>query len=174
MAGKKGKKIVKWKLMKDELRRMYWEDNMKQSEIASKYNVCSEAVAGAMRRLGIPRRERCLWNCGESHYGWKGGRPKTKNGYIEVKIAKDDFFYSMANKRGYVKEHRLVMAKHLGRCLHIWEIVHHINHIRDDNRIKNLQLVTEDRHTQITRLEIEIKRLKDKLMKYEQKVVQGL
>jgi hypothetical protein len=69
----------------------------------------------------------------------------------------------MANRIGYVKEHRLVVAKNLGRCLHAWEIVHHKNHIRNDNRIENLQLVSEDRHYQITLLERKIARLEKKI-----------
>ena len=50
---------------------------------------------------------------GNKNPNWKGG--KYHNGeYIMVRIYPEDFFYSMAKADGYVREHRLVVARALG------------------------------------------------------------
>lgn len=108
----------------------------------------------------------------EKHWNWKNGRIYTADGYVLVMIDEDDFFHSMTGiPHHYVREHRLVMAKHLRRCLRPWEVVHHKNGVRDDNRLENLQIIPHGRFhlvdsitkTYIRKLERRIKTLEEQL-----------
>lgn len=62
--------------------------------------------------------------------------PKINNGYKMIKISNHPF----SNSDGYIYEHRLLMELHIGRNLSPSERVHHINGIKTDNRIENLEL----------------------------------
>ncbi len=74
------------------------------------------------------------------HDHWNGGRFKIATGYILVYVGANSPYKAMCQKSTYILEHRLIMAKHLGRLLDSWEIVHHRNGIKDDNRLANLEL----------------------------------
>jgi hypothetical protein len=74
-------------------------------------------------------------NISPTRYGVAPGTGQ-KGKYFVVKVPKDSPFY--AGKT--IVEHRLVMAKHLGRELSTQENVHHINGDGRDNRIENLEL----------------------------------
>lgn len=80
---------------------------------------------------------------GANHPQWKGGRIRRK-GYIFLHRPDHPYCDSL----GYVREHRLVMEEHLGRFLEPKEVVHHVNEVKDDNRLENLELFADNgKHT---------------------------
>ncbi len=110
---------------------------------------------GGMRWVWFRREEPESTRCRQCSYKLQRGplnkrwvgRMSTDEHYILVWLDENDFFFPMTNKKRYVLEHRLIMAHHLGRCLHLWETVHHKNGIKDDNRLENLELSSRSSHS---------------------------
>jgi hypothetical protein len=84
---------------------------------------------------------------GPNNPNWKGGTFIHKRGYVMRKVTNDH--HRSGSNNGYVMEHILVMEDFLGRSLLAHETVHHINGVRDDNRIENLELWTKPQPTGI-------------------------
>ena len=127
-------------------------------------------------KAGKPGSLRCQ-SCGNYHAAkycednalWRGGRYKDPEGYIQIRLRPDDPFYSMVNrKRHSTPEHRLVMARHLDRPLERWEVVHHKNQIKDDNRLENLELLPHQaQHMGVMFMEKEIQSLQQRIIELE-------
>ena len=87
----------------------------------------------------------------EKASNWKGGRSDTlSRKYIYIRIYDDNPFFCMAvhAKRGggEILEHRLIMARYLNRVLTPQEHVHHKNGDKKDNRLENLELISQNNH----------------------------
>lgn len=116
------------------------ESGRSQESIGKEIGLSQSAIGRKLRDLGIlkptPQAK------GSAHGSWRGGRVVDANGYARVLIANDED-RALAGRTisgGYALEHRLVMARALGRSLTRRESVHHINGDRTDNRLENLQL----------------------------------
>jgi len=72
----------------------------------------------------------------EKNKKWRGGRIIDEDGYILLKTPG----HPNADRHNYVREHRLVMEKHLGRYLDPKEVVHHKDHNKQNNCIENLEI----------------------------------
>lgn len=114
--------------------------------LKTNYDLCG-SISEMSRRFGITRRilahRMKKWGIDYKHTTWKTGKTSHIGGYVLVKVSG---YHPGSTKHGYVLEHRLVMEQHLGRFLDKQEHVHHINGVKTDNRLENLQLVSVKDH----------------------------
>jgi len=145
-----------------------WVDYLKGKPVALKCRACSCKV----NQRKFPNR------FGENNPSWKGGKFQGSDGYCYILVNNDDFFYPMASHKKknntsghYVSEHRLVVAKSLNRCLLPWEIVHHKNGIKNDNRLENLQLLpTANQHMPSIKWQTEINKRDKRIAELEAEI----
>lgn len=92
------------------------------------------------------RHRFCSKTCANEHRSANApGKIYTENGYNV--IHKRGY-----NKKGNAKEHVLIMEDYIGRRLMPNECVHHINGIKNDNRIENLVLMLRKDHSRYHRM----------------------
>lgn len=127
--------------------------NKNNKRIIIKCNYCNKDIIRIPYKLKINKNNFCNITCkklyqskfivGDNSYKWRGGR-HISHGYIYVYVK--DHPKSVNN---YIGEHIIIMEKEIGRYLNDKECVHHINKDRQDNRIENLQLLTQSDHMKI-------------------------
>jgi hypothetical protein len=137
---RKGKRVVAEKSL--EIARDYGAGETLQV-VAERYGITVSTAAKVVRAQGGEVRKRGFGSSplrGSRNPAWRGGS-YNHGGYRRVRVHPDDPYFSMA-QRGYVLEHRIVMARVIKRPLDPTETVHHIDGDRLNNSIENLQLRT--------------------------------
>lgn len=164
------------KVMIDEprLRHLYLEKQLSMKEIAEQLSISIGTVFNRCKQYGIEtRKHRDVFTfkgkkhtnevcriISETHKGkvvsdgtkkklsdanFRGGighKKKRSDGYIYVYMPE----HPKSTKDGYIMEHDLIIECSIGRWLTKDEVVHHKNEQRDDNRLKNLELMTASDH----------------------------
>ena len=85
--------------------------------------------------------------CSSVCFGKSFSRPYIiKKGYKRVLLPE----HPRADNKGYVREHILIMEKHIGRYISYPEVIHHKNNDKLNNDISNLELfATHKDHMQM-------------------------
>lgn len=102
------------------------------SEMARQTGANRRHIQTFLKRHEIPYEP--FRQAGENNPAWRGGRVTDKHGYIL--IHQPD--HPNCDRHGYVREHRLVMERELGRLLLPTEVVDHKDGQRANNDPSNL------------------------------------
>lgn len=149
------------------LMRKLYETGMSSTEVAKEVNMTTGSVCYQLKKHNILRSLKsaiCIakekGRMGNANRGkkfskkWRNkiskaktgkgvGLSKKPNGYIE---------YTFGENKGRTV-HVILMENKIGRKLNQNECVHHINHNRSDNRIKNLKLMNRSEHSRLHAIE---------------------
>jgi len=119
-------------LLRDADIRRWAAEGLSLAEIGRRIGSKNQTVRAWLKRNQIPYGRK--HSVGPNNPSWRGGRHIDKSGYVLVWMPDHP-----NARRGYVREHRLVMEKELGRLLEPQEIVHH-KRGKQNNAPENLRL----------------------------------
>jgi DNA-binding CsgD family transcriptional regulator len=133
-------------LSPEKMLQMY-ADGMSAPDVGMAAGISAQSVYFHLTRLGAKVRtvseanklayknKKYLRRSGPNHHSWKGGCID-KNGYKKIALGN--------GKQS--SEHKVVWEKEHGPLPEGW-IIHHLNGIRDDNRLENLLGIPRRRHS---------------------------
>lgn len=130
---------------KDTLEKVY-NEFLSLAKTAKYFGVSKKLILNHMKKFNIPRYIRPKKVKEPKIDTYHKGYIITWNGYKLVKAPED---YPYKDNKGYVREHRLVMERYLGRYLEPNEEVHHIDGDKLNNDISNLVVLTKMEHRRI-------------------------
>lgn len=119
------------------------------SQKKCKATFCSKVCSDTYKKGRVPANNSGLFKKGHhmpkgtDHYKWKGGLFLDRRGYRHIRVYDDD------GKSRLVREHRLIMERHLGRPLGVDEVVHHKDGNKLNNTVENLYVTTQSEHVRI-------------------------
>lgn len=119
--------------LKEPIRRFIDEGSYTTKEVAKLLCVSVDTVNQVCRDIGKPG----------AFNSFHKGFITTQFGYIKLRVLSHPF----ADSKGYVAEHRLVVEDYLGRFLDPFEVVHHIDGIKTNNSLDNLDICSLEAHT---------------------------
>ena len=143
------------KTTRKELYKLYWEEEYSLIAIEDKLNYVRNTLRRTFKKYGIKtrtlkearnteryRKGNIIRNTGKNHPKWKGGIYQDPDGYVRIKKPK----HPRADMQGYIRRSHLVAEKTLGRYLYAYEMTHHENEIRNDDRHENIKVTTRGEH----------------------------
>lgn len=133
--GKARGPLHEWPQSKHEEIRDRFLAGERVTDLAKSMGLRVTAISKSLTKSGVVRPK-----SGPGHWSWRGGRTLTGSGYVSLLVSPEDLPFCIPSSNGRVLEHRLVMAKAIGRCLSDSETVHHIDGDRQNNALENLQL----------------------------------
>lgn len=126
----------------DTLKELYYRQRIPPKKIGIILGCSEGAVINEMHRQGFKfyaKGELHPRQLGKDNPVWKGGKYKDGKGYTRIRVG----------IKQYRLEHTVVWEKAYGKPLLKGWVIHHLNGIKDDNRIVNLFAMTRGGHSQL-------------------------